>query len=89
MVKYNDTSGTGKNTISHHTRLNNGRKCYLELKRHFKIESFEETKSSEANAILQSSHYGGNRKFALDHYYNLVVISVVQLEEAGSVYTLT
>ena len=57
---------------------NNGCKCYLELKGHFKTESYEETKTSKANDIIQSAHYDGNRKFALKHYYNLVVKSFVQ-----------
>ena len=70
------------------TRSKNGHKCYLELKVHFKTESYYNTKAPKANAILQIARYGGNRKFTLDHYYNLIMKAFFQLEEAGPVYTL-
>ena len=74
--------------MSRHTRFNNGRKFYLELKGDFKTEAYEETKAAKANAILQSAYYDGNRKFTLEHYYNLVSKAFSKLEEAGPIYTL-
>ena len=53
LVQYVGTSRTGINVVSRHTRLKNGRKCYLELKVHFKTESYEETKASKANNTLK------------------------------------
>ena len=88
LVQYVGTSGTVRNTVSLHTRSKNGHKCYLDIKGHFKTETYEETKSSKANAILQYAHYDGNRKFKLEHYYNLFAKAFFQLEEAGPVYTL-
>ena len=46
-----------------------------------KTEAHEETKYSKANAIIKIAHYDGNRKFTLNHYYNLVAKSFFQLEE--------
>ena len=88
LVQYFGTSVTGRNTVSRHTRFNNGRKCYLKLKGHFKTEAYEETKAAKSNAILQSAYYDGNRKFTLEHYYNLVSKAFFQLQEAGPIYTL-
>ena len=89
LVQYFGTSVTVSNTMYHHTRLNNGCNCYLELNGNFKTEAYEETKDSKADDILQSAYYDGNRKFTLDNYYKLVAEAFVQLEEAGPVYTLT
>ena len=75
--------------MSFHTRSKNGRKCYLELEVNFKTEAHEEIKYSKYSAILQSAHFSINRKFTVNHYYNLVKISFFQLKEAGPVYTLT
>ena len=75
--------------MSCHNRLKNGRNFYLEIKGNFKTEAYEETKASNANAIIHSAHYDGIRKFTLEHYYNLVAKAFAQLEEAGNVYTLT
>ena len=59
--------------------------CYLEVKGYFKNESYEDTKISKANVILQGAHYDGNSNFTLEDYYNLVAESFVLLEEAGPV----
>ena len=75
--------------MSHHTISKNGLKCYLDLKGHLKTETYDDTKSSNANSTLQSAHYDGNRKFTLENYYNLVAKEFVQLEETGPVYILT
>ena len=80
MIQYFGKSGTGSNIVSCHTRSNNWRKCYLDLKVYFKTESYEDTNVSKVNAILQSAHYDGNRNFTLDHYYNLVTEEFFQLE---------
>ena len=88
LVQYVGKSGTGNKTVSRHTRPKNMRKCYLELKGHLRTESYEETKTSKANYIIQSVHYDGNRKFTLQYYHNLVSKAFVQLEEVGPVYTL-
>ena len=44
----------------------------LSKSKNFKNEAHEEKKSSKANVIVHSAHYDGNRKFILEHYYNLV-----------------
>ena len=40
IVQYVGTSGIGSNTVSHHNRSKNGRNCYIEVKVHFKTESY-------------------------------------------------
>ena len=72
MVQYIVTYGTGRNTVYHNNSSKNGHKFYIKLKGYFKIKFDEKKKSSKANVILQSAHYYENRKFALEHYYNLV-----------------
>ena len=64
-------------------------KCYLDLKINFKTGSYEETKYSKGNSILQGAHYDGNRNFTLDNYYKLVAKAFVQLKEADNVHMLT
>ena len=68
LVQYVGTYGTGRSTLSGHTRLKNGCKYYFELKLHFKNESYNETKASESNDIIKSEHHDGNRKVTLEHY---------------------
>ena len=51
-------------------------------------ETYEETKSLNANDIIQSAYYDGNSNFALNHYNNLFVKTFFQLEEAVPVCTL-
>ena len=89
LVQYVSTYETASSTVYRHTRSNTVHKCYLEIQGNLKTEYYEEKKASKANAILQSVHYDGNRNSTLEHYYNLVVKSFFQLEEAGPVYTLT
>ena len=54
LVQYDSTYGTGSNTLYRHTRSKNGHKCYLELKGHFKTETYEETNTSKVYYILQN-----------------------------------
>ena len=68
LVQYFGTSGTGRNNVSCHTMSKNGHMCYFGLKGHFKTENYEGKKASKGNAIIQSAHYDGNRKFTLGHY---------------------
>ena len=44
LVQYVGTSGTGINTVSCYTRSNIVCKCYIDIKRYFKIDAYEETK---------------------------------------------
>ena len=68
VIKCVCTYETGSNTVSCHTRYNNGSKCYLVLKGNLKTEAYEETKASKSHYIIQSTHYDGNTNFTLDHY---------------------
>ena len=65
LVQYLGTYGTSRNTVSHHTRINDGNKFYPKMKGRFKTEAYEEAKASKANNILKRLYYYENRKFII------------------------
>jgi hypothetical protein len=68
LVQHVGTSGTGSNVISRHKTFKNGRKCYLEFKRHFKTEFYEETKARAAEkAISDANYFGERRNFSIEY----------------------
>ena len=90
LVQHVGTTGTGSNIISRHKSSKNGRKCYLELKGHFRTASHEETKARSAKKAINDAHYFGERSnFNLENYYDIFTKVFNDLDDAGGVYELS
>ena len=90
LVQHVGTTGTGSNIISRQKSSKNGRKCYLELKGHFKTASYEETKVRSAEKKINDANYFGERRnFSIENYYDVLAKAFNDLDDAGGVYKLS
>ena len=90
LVQYVGTSGTGSNIIARYKHSKNGRKCFMELKRHFQTESYEENKAQAAEkSINNASYFGERRHFTIETYYEIFTKAFNDLDDAGGVYMLS
>ena len=90
LVQHVGTTGTGSNIITRHKSSKNGRKCYVELKGHFKTASYEETKARSAEKKISDANYFGERRnFNIETYYDVFAKAFNDLDDAGGVYKLS
>jgi hypothetical protein len=62
LVQYVGTTGIGSSTVNSHKNTKNGRKCFLDLRSHFKNDSYLDRLATEANKTLSNLVWNGTRQ---------------------------
>ena len=90
FVQYIGTSGIGSNTVKKYAASRNGRQCHIDLRSHFRNDSYLENKATNATATIQQAHYRGDRRqFTLESYYTIMTTAFNDLEIAGPNHALS
>ena len=90
LVQHVGTTGVGSNIVNKYKSSQDGRACYVELKRHFQNATYLENKATAANKIIaETKYYGDRRHFTLETYYTLMSQAFLELDQAGIVHNLT
>ena len=84
------TSVIVSNIIEKHKISKNGRRCYLNLKGRFLIDSHDQTKYQHAEKKISKAAYsGGNRNWKIEDYCNIMSKVFNDLEQDGVLYTIS
>ena len=63
LVQYIGTNnGPGVNKVKKYHDNKNGRECYLDLRKHFRNDSYLENKATSTMDSINQGHYGGDRR---------------------------
>jgi hypothetical protein len=86
VIRHITHNGPGWNWVSKYTRSSDGRKAYIDFKKHYMGESFTDEIKNAADLILENTEYDGRKRtFTFEHYAERITKAFDDLIEAGEV----